>query len=90
MQATLDSRMEPGEAAPGATCPSTATASRHWRPPCGRRWQLGHDRIGTGHLLVALTGAGLAGDVLGDLGVTADGASVAVAAAVAERGFDAG
>lgn len=90
VQATLDSRMEPGEAAPRGHLPFDPDSKRALEEALRAAMALDHHRIGTGHLLVALTGAGLAGDVLRDLGVTADGANEAVAAVVAERGPDAG
>jgi hypothetical protein len=85
VRTTVDSRLEPGVAARRGHLPFDRESKRALEDALRAAMTLGHDHIGTEHLLVAVAGHGLAGDVLADLGVTPDRAREAVRALTAEE-----
>lgn len=83
--ATLDARMEPGVAPVKGHIRFDRDAKRALEDALRAAMTLEHDHIGTEHLLIAVAGNGLAGEVLADLGVTPERARQAVATVTAGR-----
>jgi hypothetical protein len=85
VRATVDARLEPGVTAKRGHLPFDRESKRALEDALRAALALGDDHIGTEHLLVAVAGHGLAGEVLGDLGVTPDRAREAVRALASEE-----
>jgi hypothetical protein len=85
IEATLEPRMPPGTAVVSGHMPFDRESKKALEGALRAAMSLGHHHIGTEHLLVAVADAGLAGEVLGDLGVTPERAREAVVAVLAEE-----
>jgi ATP-dependent Clp protease ATP-binding subunit ClpC len=76
LQAAVVARLAPASARPKGHIPFTQEGKKSLELAARSSLLLGHDRIGTEHLLLGLIaeGTGLAAQVLGESGVTAEGA----------------